>query len=74
MPPHRLFSGPLQQGTADEKVRPCTLLVFLALAVAVAGSRLANSDRMDEALRLSAISRWVYMLLFIIAAWASLAY
>ena len=59
---------------ADMFVTACTLLVFLALGVAVAGSRLANSDRMDEALRLSAISRWLYMLLFIIAAWASLAY
>ena len=50
---------------ADLFVTGCTLLVFLALAVTVAGSRQANSGRMDAALRLNAISRWLYIFLFI---------
>ena len=41
------------------------LMVFLALGVAVIGSRWANSDRMAQALRLNAIARWVYVALFI---------
>ena len=49
---------------ADVFVTGCTLLVFLALGVAVEGSRLANAGRMDEALRMSAIARWAYLLLF----------
>jgi hypothetical protein len=40
------------------------LMVFLALAVAVVGSRWANSDRMEQALRLNAIARWAYAGLF----------
>jgi hypothetical protein len=49
---------------ADIFVTGCTVLVFLALGVAIAGSRLANTERMDEALRISAVARWAYLLLF----------
>ncbi|MGI9290045.1 MAG: hypothetical protein ACR2QG_02070 [Gammaproteobacteria bacterium] len=59
---------------ADVFVTGCTLLVFLALAVAVAGSRLANSERMDQALQLSALARWVYPLLYLITVWFSYTY
>lgn len=50
---------------ADVFVLGCTLMVFIALAVAVIGSRWANSDRMALALKINAIARWVYMLLFV---------
>ena len=40
------------------------LMVFLALGVAVISSRWANSDRVEPALRLNAIARWVYIGLF----------
>lgn len=40
------------------------LMVFLALGVAVISSRWANSDRVESALRLNAIARWVYIGLF----------
>lgn len=53
---------------ADIFVLGCTLMVFLALAVAVIGSRWANADRMEQALKLNAIARWVYMLLFVVVA------
>ena len=56
---------------ADIFVLGCTLMVFLALGVAVLGSRWANSDRMEQALKANAISRWVYMLLFFIVALAA---
>jgi hypothetical protein len=59
---------------ADQFVTGCTFLVFLALAVTVAGSRLANSDRMDKALRLNAISRWLYILLFVGVVYLSFFY
>lgn len=49
---------------ADLFVIGCTLLIFVALGVAVIGSRWANSDRMEQALRLNAIARWVYVGLF----------
>lgn len=42
------------------------LMVFLALAVAVIGSRWANSDRMEQALRLNVIARWAYVGLFFV--------
>lgn len=42
------------------------LMVFLALAVAVVGSRWANSDRMEQALRLNAVARWAYVGLFLL--------
>lgn len=59
---------------ADLYVTGCTLMVFLALAVAIAGSRLANAERMDEALRLSAIGRWAYLLLFALVVILTIAY
>ena len=49
---------------ADIFVIGCTLLVFVALGVAVIGSRWASSDRMEQALRLNAIARWAYVGLF----------
>ncbi len=49
---------------ADVFVIGCTMMVFLALSVAVMGSRLANAGRMDHALRLNAIARWAYVGLF----------
>lgn len=49
---------------ADIFVLGCTLLVFIALGVAVLGSRWANSNRMEQALKANAIARWVYLLLF----------
>ncbi len=36
----------------------------MALGVAVIGSRWASSDRMEQALRLNAIARWIYVGLF----------
>jgi hypothetical protein len=51
---------------ADFFVLGCTLMVFLALGVAVIGSRWANSDRMELALKVNAIARWVYMLFFVV--------
>jgi len=53
---------------ADIFVMGCTLMVFIALAVAVIGSRWANSDRMEQALKINTIARWVYMFLFIVVA------
>jgi hypothetical protein len=53
---------------ADLFVIGCTLLVFVALAVAVIGSRWASSNRMEQALRLNAIARWVYAGLFSLVA------
>jgi uncharacterized membrane protein YidH (DUF202 family) len=49
---------------ADMFVIGCTLLVFVALGVAVIGRRWANADRMERALRLNAVARWVYVGLF----------
>lgn len=53
---------------ADLFVIGCTLMVFVALGVAVIGSRWANADRMERALSLNAIARWVYVGLFGIVA------
>ena len=50
---------------ADIFVLGCTLMVFLALGIAVIGSRWASSDRMEKALKANAVSRWVYMVLFV---------
>jgi hypothetical protein len=47
------------------------LMVFLALAVAVVGSRWANSERMEQALRLNAIARWAYVGLFFLVVVAT---
>jgi len=57
---------------ADMFVLGSTLLVFIALAVAVAGSRLAVSGRMEQALKVNAVARLVYAALFVallLAAW-----
>jgi hypothetical protein len=51
---------------ADQFVIGCTLLVFLALGAAVIGSRWAGADKLDRAIRLNAIARWVYAALFFI--------
>ena len=56
---------------ADIFVLGCTLLVFIALGVAVLGSRWANSDRMEQALQANAIARWVYLLLFVVVSYAA---
>jgi hypothetical protein len=56
---------------ADIFVLGCTLLVFIALGIAVIGSRWASSDRMEQALKANAISRWVYMLLFVVVTLAA---
>jgi gamma-aminobutyric acid receptor subunit beta len=49
---------------ADLFVMGCTLLVFLALAVAAISSRWVNSDRMERALRANVFMRWTYVLLY----------
>lgn len=53
---------------ADIFVLGCTLMVFLALGMAVIGSRWANSDRMEQALKANAILRWVYAVMFMVIA------
>jgi len=53
---------------ADLFVIGCTLLVFIALGIAVVGSRWAGADKMDQAIRLNAITRWVYVVLFFVVA------
>lgn len=50
---------------ADTFLIGCMLMVFLALGVAVLGSRWASVDRLEDALRLNAAARWVYVLLFV---------
>jgi len=56
---------------ADFFVLGCTLMVFLALGVAVIGSRWANSDRMALALKINAIARWVYMFFFVVVLYVA---
>ncbi len=51
---------------ADQFVVGCTLLVFLALGAAVIGSRWAGADKLDRAVRLNAVVRWVYAAMFLI--------
>ena len=51
---------------ADTFLIGCMLMVFLALGAAVLGSRWASVDRLEHALRLDAVARWVYVLLFIV--------
>jgi len=57
---------------ADVFVLGCTLLVFIALAVAVIGSRWAGSDRLERAIKLNAIARWAYVGLFGLVVFAAL--
>ncbi|MDH3923486.1 MAG: hypothetical protein OET41_02680, partial [Xanthomonadales bacterium] len=59
---------------ADYFVLGCTLMVFIALGVAVIGSRWASSDRMEKALRANAIARWVYLLMFFVVAYIAFIY
>jgi len=59
---------------ADVFVLGCTLMVFLALGMAVLGSRWANSDRMEQALKANKIARWIYMVMFFTFAIAALYY
>lgn len=59
---------------ADIFALGCTLMVFIALGVAVIGSRWANSDRMQRALAANAISRWVYAMLFFVVAYTAFYY
>jgi hypothetical protein len=56
---------------ADLFVVGCTLLVFIALGVAVIGSRWAGADKMDQAIRLNSATRWVYIVLFFVVAAAA---
>jgi len=51
---------------ADLFVMGCTLLVFLALGAAVLGSRWASADKLEQAIRLNGVARWVYIALFLI--------
>lgn len=53
---------------ADLFVIGCTLMIFVALGVAVIGSRWASSDKLDRALRLNAAARLIYVGLFILVA------
>jgi gamma-aminobutyric acid receptor subunit beta len=57
---------------ADLFVIGCTLLVFLALGAAVIGSRWASADKLEQAVRLNAAIRWIYVGLFVVVATASL--
>ena len=56
---------------ADLFVIGCTLLVFMALGMADIGSRWAGADKMDQAIRLNATTRWVYLALFFVVAAAA---
>lgn len=56
---------------ADVFVIGCTLLVFIALAVAVIGSRMAGQDKMGPAIRLNALARWLYIAFFMLVAVAA---
>ena len=63
----RLSVPPVSYMTrADVFVLGCTLLVFLALGVAVIGSRWAKSDRLAQALKVNAVARWLYAGSFVI--------
>jgi len=53
---------------ADLFVIGCTLLVFLALGAAVIGSRWASADKLEQAIRLNAAIRWIYVGLFVVVA------
>jgi hypothetical protein len=56
---------------ADLFVIGCTLLVFLALGAAVIGSRWASADKLEQAVKLNAAIRWIYVGLFAVVAAAS---
>ena len=52
--------------SADVFVIGCTLLVFLALGAAVIGSRWASAEKLEQAIRLNATIRWLYVALFLV--------
>ncbi len=56
---------------ADLFVIGCTLLVFLALGAAVIGSRWASAEKLEQAVRLNAVIRWVYAALFFVVVAAA---
>jgi hypothetical protein len=53
---------------ADLFLIGCTLLVILTLSLVVICSRWARAGRMEDALRLNAVARWVYIGLFFLTA------
>jgi hypothetical protein len=53
---------------ADTFLIACTLLVILALGMVVIGTRWVQTDRLKDALRLNAVTRWVYAGLFFLTA------
>ena len=57
---------------ADFFLIGCTLVVILALALVVAGSRWVKTDRLTEALRLNAATRWLYIALYGLVAVVSM--
>lgn len=59
---------------ADIFVLFCTLMIFIALGVAVLGSRWVHSNRTELALKANAIARWVYMFMFIIVVIATISF
>jgi len=56
---------------ADVFVIGCTLLVFLALGAAVIGSRWASAEKLEQAIRLNATIRWLYVALFLVVVVAT---
>ncbi len=50
---------------SDIFVMGCMLMVFLALGVAVTGSRWAVADKMERAKQVNVVARWVYLTLFL---------
>jgi hypothetical protein len=57
---------------ADAFVIGATLLVFLALAITVIGSRMASAGRMELALRINASARVFYLVLMVVIASAAM--
>jgi hypothetical protein len=63
----RLSLPPIAYVTkADIFVIGCTLMVFLALGVAVTGSRWAVAEKMQRALQVNVVARWAYVGLFLL--------
>lgn len=63
----RLSLPPIAYVTkADIFVIGCTLMVFLALGVAVTGSRWAVAEKMQQALQVNVVARWAYLGLFLL--------
>jgi hypothetical protein len=58
---------------ADMFAVGCMLMVFLALAVAVLGSRWAEAGEIEKAKRLNGRARWVYVGLYVLVAVVALA-